>query len=232
MIKLSSGLFAGLSLFIIVVITSCLTPRKIDKWTAAHYGTTVNTRIKNNDYITIKASNTGDIVSVSEKRKFKLIPALIYWQWEYGTNTKINQAVPTNYFNTTIMPYANIKKLKDKLNGQKLELTVNNVPAVFSVVDKGWVVYLLLWYVGNEHIYIDPEKQDMEIGYRLLKDNVETKKGTITVANRNKAVEVKVFHSTKKTYWACLDQYNANIQAMSKEAIDKLIIEISSQVNP
>jgi len=60
----------------------------------------------------------------------------------------------------------------------------------------------------------------------LLKDNVETKMGTITVADRNKPINVKVFHSVKKTYWSYLDQYNANIQAMSKEAVDKLIAEL------
>jgi hypothetical protein len=214
-------------LFLTVILCSCLTPRKIDKWTTAYYGTAVNSKIKSNDYISIKAPGThNDIVSVTEKRKMKLIPALFYWQWEYGTTTTLNQLVPANYFSSTIIPYANAKKLKDKLNGQKLELIINNVPTVFSIVDKGGLVFLVLYYIDWDRIFMDPQKQDMIIEYRLLKENVETKKGTVIIADRNKPLNVKVFHSVKKTFWSYLDQYNANVQAMSKEAIDKLIAEL------
>ncbi len=73
---------------------------------------------------------------------------------------------------------------------------------------------------------MDPEKQEMIISYRLLKDNTETKKGVITIDDRNKPLHVKIFHSVKKTFWGYLDQYNYNIQLMSKELIDKLIAEL------
>ena len=100
------------------------------------------------------------------------------------------------------------------------------MPADFSVVDKGGLVFLIVFYIDWDRIFMDPQKQNTVIDYRLLKDNVETKKGTITVADRNKPLNVKVFHSVKKTFWSYLDQYTANIQAMSKEAIDKLIGEL------
>lgn len=224
---LSLKFFACFFFLVSSMLCSCLTPRKIDKWTTAHYGTTINARMKSNDYITIKTPNTSnDIVAKTEKRKMKLVPALFYWQWEYGTITTLNQLVPANYFSSTIVPYANTKKLKDKLNGQKLELTISKMPAVFSVVDKGGLVFLVLYYIDWDRIFMDPQKQDMVINYRLLKDNVETKTGIITVADCNKPLNVKVFHSVKKTFWSYLDQYNANIQAMSKEAVDKLIAEL------
>lgn len=145
--------------FIAMMFCSCLTPRKIDKWTTAHYGTTVNTRTRNNDYISIKTPNTSNnIIATTQKRKMKLIPALLYWQWEYGTTTTLNQLVPANYFSSTILPYANTKKLKDKLNGQKLELMINKMPAVFSVVDKGGLVFLVLYYIDWDRIFMDPQK--------------------------------------------------------------------------
>lgn len=210
-----------------LLLTACLTPKKIDKWTTAQYGTTVQSKIRTNDYISIKVPGTSnDFVSSTVKRKMKLVPALFYWQWEYGTTTTLNSLIPSNYFSTAVIPYANSKKLKDKLNGQKLELTINKMPAVFSVVDKGGLVFLVLYYIDWDRIFMDPQKQDMVLTYRLLKDGAETKTGTITVADRNKPLNVKVLHSVKKTFWSYLDQYNANIQAMSKEAIDKLIADL------
>ncbi|HEV8284850.1 MAG TPA: hypothetical protein VGQ09_11110 [Chitinophagaceae bacterium] len=220
--------FISIIIFSQLVFSSCLTPRKIDKWIDKKYGNTVQNKIKNNDYITIKAPSTSqsDIVAMSQKRKAKLLPLLFYWKWEYGTTSTLNQAIPNGYFNSAILPYANIKKLRDKLNGQKLELTINKIPASFSVVDKGGLVFLVLFYVTWDDIFMDPEKQDLIVSYKLSKDNAETKSGTITISDRNKPLHVKVFHSVKKTFWSYLDQYNYNIQQMSKELIDKLIKEL------
>lgn len=143
--------------FVIAVsclLTACLTPQKIDKWTTAQYGTTVQSKIRTNDYISIKVPGTSnDFVSSTVKRKMKLIPALLYWHWEYGTTTTLNSLIPSNYFSTAIIPYANSKKLKDKLNGQKLEITINKMPAVFSVVDKGGLVFLVVYYIDWDRFY-------------------------------------------------------------------------------
>ena len=94
------------------------------------------------------------------------------------------------------------------------------------MVDKGGLVFLVVWYVTWDRIFVDPEKQDLVVSYRLLRDGTVTKKGIITVADRNKPVDVKVFRSVKKTFWEYLAGYNANVQAMSKEAADKLIAEL------
>ena len=106
----------------------------------------------------------------------KLLPLLIYWQWEYGTTSTLNEKVPHNTFQQTFIPYANGKRLKEKLNGQTIELKVENMPATFSVVDKGGMVFLLLYAISWDRIFVDPAKQDMVVNYRLLKDGVETKK--------------------------------------------------------
>jgi len=61
----------------------------------------------------------------------------------------------------------------------------------------------------------------------LLKDNEETKKGTIIIKDINQKLYLKFFQfSGKKFIGRYLDQYNTNIQTMSKELVDKLIIEL------
>ncbi len=220
--------FIALVIFSQFTFSGCLTPRKIDRWIDQKYHVPVATKPKANDYITIKTpgASSSDIVSRTEKRKMKLLPLFFYWKWEYGTISTLNQSVAGEYFHSAIIPYANAKKLRDKLNGQKLEVTIDKIPCTFSVVDKGGLVFFIVFYVTWDDIFIDPEKQDMVISYRLFKENTETKTGTITITDRNKPLHVKVFHSVKKTFWSYLDQYNYNIQLMSKELIDKLIAEL------
>lgn len=216
-------------LFLIIGFSSCLTPRKVDRWIDAKYGSTIKSKDRSNNYISIKAaSKSSDIVARTEKRKMKLLPLLFYWKWQYGTFTTLNEAIPDATIASTILPYANAKGLRQKLNGQKIELTITKVPTQFSVVDDGWLVFLVLYYINDDDISMQPQPQDLVVSYRILKDNVETKTGTITVADRNKPRHVKLFHSTKKTFWSYLDDYNNDIQAMSKEAVDKLITEVQT----
>ena len=225
--RYSIGTIINSTIFLFLC-TGCLTQRKIDRWIGAKYEPNVVNKPRQSDYISIKmpAATTSDILAKTEKRKMKMLPLLFYWKWEYGTISALNQSVPGWYFNSSVIHYANSKGLKQKLNGQKVELTVEKMPAVFSVVDKGGLVFLVLWYVTWDQIFMDPQKQDMVVSYRLMKDNVETKTGTITVSDRNKALNVKVLRSVKKTFWEYLDQYNSNVQGMSKEVIDKLIAEL------
>ena len=220
----------GFSLFILILLlcfSSCLTPGKIDRWIDHEYGNTVQNRPRKSDYIHIIQPEANDnVIARTEKRKMKMIPALFYWQWEYGTVSTMNELVPHNTFQQTFIPYANGKGLKRKLEGQTVELKVENMPEKFSMVDKGGLVFLVVWYVTWDRIFVDPEKQDLVVSYRLLRDGTVTKKGIITVADRNKPVDVKVFRSVKKTFWEYLAGYNANVQDMSKEAADKLIAEL------
>lgn len=207
--------------------TSCLTPKKIDGWIDGKYGSTVRPKNNNNDYITIQtAGDASDVVATTEKRKTKLLPALFFWKWEYGTYSTLNQAVPAATVQTALLPYLNRKGLKSRLGGQKLELTFTKLPANFSVIDKGGLVFLVLFYFSWDDIFMKPEAQNMVVQYRVLKDGAETKTGIITVADRNKALHVKVFHSVKKTFWSYLDQYNTNLQLMSKDLGDQLMASL------
>lgn len=216
------------AVFSLITFSSCLTAKKMDKWIDKQYGGVVPAKIRSSEYMTIKTENLSskEHASNSQKGDNKLLPAFFYWQWKFSTISTLNQNIPVSNLSSTIFPYSNAKGLRQKLNGQKIELTIDKIPAVFSITDKGGLVYALLWYVSWETIYIEPENQDMVISYKILKDNVETKKGAISVANRDKSVALKMFQSAKKMTWNYLDQYDMNIKAMSKEFVDKLMLEL------
>lgn len=93
------------------------------------------------------------------------------------------------------------------------------------------MIYQIVAYTGREHIYIDPQEEDMVVSYRLLKDNLETKKGEITVTNRDQPVALKAFQSPKKLTRRYLEQYDNNIKLMSKELVDKLIVDLQQEGN-
>jgi len=183
---------------------------------------------KTSDYITIKTPELPktEQASTTEKGKSKVLPLLFYWRFEWSRIPTLNPYMPFNNINSTIIQYANTKKLKDKLNGQKLELTINKVPATFSLTYIDHLVYFVLYYVQWGRIYIDPVKQDITIGYRILKDNVSTKLGAITIADPSKPLNLKFLRSVKKMTWNYLDEYDNMIKDMSRQFVDKLLLEM------
>ncbi len=211
----------------LILISGCLTPKKMDGWINEYEGG-FTTKLKTSDYITIKTPELprSEFPSVSQKGKSKFIPALFYWKSERTVVSELNPYIPVVNINSTIIQYANTKKLREKLNGQKIELTISKVPDVFTFVDRYKLFFFVVFYVQTENIFISPQRQDMIVSYRILKDNAETKKGSITITDPSKARSLKFLQSVKKMTWNYLEEYDNIIKAMSKEFIDKLLLEI------
>ncbi|TMI96003.1 MAG: hypothetical protein E6H06_05245 [Bacteroidetes bacterium] len=207
--------------------SSCLTPAKIDGWISEKYGSIPKQR--NVDYANLKMQGTtsGNAISETKKDKTKVLPLVLFWRLEYSQTSTLNPSVPFSYFNSSFISYANSKGLRQKLNGQKLELSVDKLPNAFAWKSVDHIIFLVLYYIHWEQIFFQPQKQDITVTYRLLKDNEETKKGTIIIKDINQKLYLKFFQfSGKKFIGRYLDQYNTNIQTMSKELVDKLIIEL------
>lgn len=226
--KLFSGYTSFITAIVFLLLTSgCFTPKKMDGWIEQYEGG-FTTKLKTSDYITIKTPELpkNDSPSVSHKGKSKFIPALIYWRSQITINSSLNPYIPVVNINSTILQYAITKRLREKLNGQKIELTISKVPTDFTFVDNFQMIYFVLYYVHWEKLYISPQKQDLVISYRILKDNAETKKGTITVADPSKARNQKFMQSVKKMTWNYLEEYDNIIKDMSRQFVDKLLLEI------
>jgi hypothetical protein len=220
--------FISILVFFLVTFSGCLTPARVDGWISEKYGGAIP-KPRNNDYIGFKilANSPGAPLSQTVKDKTKVLPLLFYWRIEYSLTSTLNPSVPFSYFNSSLISYANSKGLKQKLNGQKLELSVDNMPNVFSWKDVDRLVFLVLYYMHWESIFVKPQNQDITVSYTLLKDNVETKKGTLIIKDINRKLYLKFFQfSGKKLMGRYLDQYNSNMQKMSRDLVDQLMAEL------
>ncbi|HWK07236.1 MAG TPA: hypothetical protein VNS58_26575 [Puia sp.] len=214
---------------VIALLSGCLGPKKINKWVSRHYdGAVPPVTAKANESIVISTSlvPADDKLSHTEKNTSHFLPLLFYWQWDYKNTCTLNPRIAVNNFTSTVESYAGKKGVKQKLHGQRLQLSVDQVPNTFAVDDKGhviWVIYAFTWDV----LTVQPERTDLVVSYKLLQaDGTEVKKGLITIPNSDKGIVLQMFQSLRKKTGEYLDQYDAQVTAMSKAVVDKLLTEL------
>jgi hypothetical protein len=213
---------------VLILSGSCLGPKKIDKWVDQKYAGTLPVQPKKaNDYLSIKSTlvSTDDNLSNTTKKTSKVLPLIFYWQFDYKNTCTLNPQIPISNFTKTAIPYANRKGLKQKLNGRTIELSIDKLPNMFAINDRGHVIWFIYAF-GWDVLTIFPENNEMLVSYRVLDNGQEVRKGIISIADSLKPVTLKMMQSLKKRTWQFLDDYEVNITAMSKLAIDKLIAEL------
>jgi hypothetical protein len=207
---------------------SCIGPKKINKWVNKQYGESIDAKPKTqNDYLSVTSGliTNNTIASVTTKQTKNVLPLIFYWQMDYILTCTLNPQIPINTFTSTILPYANLKGLKQKLNGQKIELSIDGIPNLFVLNDKGhivWVVYAFGW----DDISFKPDPEALVVSYKIINSNNETKKGTVTITNEDEMLVMKHLHSIKEATGQYLEQYDENIKALTKKALDKIISEL------
>ena len=223
-----SSAFIALVFFSIFFLPGCLTPAKVDGWIAEEYPSTPS-KPKTSDYISAKTviDYHSTVPSITHKEKNKVLPFIIYWRMESALTSTLNESIPFNIFNSSLINYASSKHLKDKLNGQKVELSIEKLPTSFSWTGVDHIIFLGIWYVEWSAVFIQPHNEDMVVSYRVLRDNQETKKGIITIKDLNQRMFLKMFHySGKKFLDRYLEAYNSNLQTMSRQFVDRLTAEL------
>ena len=211
----------------VTVFSSCLTSRKMDKFVATQYNNEVpkvNTR--KNPHIIIKSALPSKFPAVSStaQKTSKVLPLVVYWQYDYRHTCTLNPAVATASFSNAVHSLAN-KGLNQKLDDQSIELTVEQSPNAFAVVAKGhiiWVVYAFSW----ENVFVESDKQDLIVSYTVLKGGSKVKAGKITVKNNLNNKGIGYFQSWKSATEEHLNSYNANMTAMAKTFVNQLLEEL------
>ena len=212
--------------FFLFLLTSCYGPRKVNSWVADKYSTTINTQPKiKDDYFSVssKLATDNQQPSTTVKESKGLLPLIFYWRGHYVNTVTLNPKIPINTFTIAFQSYANSKQLKQKLNGQKIELTIEQVPTIFMIDDK-WQLIWLVYAFGWDIFSVLPEKADMVVLYRIFTENSETKKGRITIPDQNKSFEN--LRRVKDGTWDYLNQYDEAIKSMTKKTVDKIIEEL------
>ena len=205
------------------LLTSCLTAKKLDAEVAKVYSDKRMQKKRPSEQITVTSSlaTGGESISNSET-KTSVLPLIVYIGITYRNICRLNPQIPVTNFTSTVTSLAN-KGLMQKLQTQKLELSVDQIPTEFSFDDKGHMVLLL---VGWDNVSIQGKSADMVVRYKLSGEGNTAKQGVITVPYPNDKMNLGYFKSWKKATSEYLGQYDANITAMSKLFVDKLIKEL------
>ena len=210
--------------------TSCLSPRKMDQRISRYYGNTIPAKGRKSDFINFKFANTipeADI-SATKKTKNKTLPLLFYWKWDIAKTSTINTMMPMSNFTSSFITEANAKGLKEKLKGGTVDIVINDNPASFHLREQGWMVYLILGYIGKEKFYIDPASENLSVAYTVSYPSGETKTGALSVRNINLEKSPRFFQGIKGMLNEYLAASDANIKTMAKELAGKLVAEINA----
>ena len=210
-----------------LIITICLTAKKVDNQVAKQYGEISQPKKKKsheNIFITSSLITSDNKISKSETKTSNVLPFIIYNQWNYKNTCILNPQIPINNFISTVQTSTN-KGLREKLSGQKLELTIDKIPNIFAINDKAHLIFFG-YAIGWDDVSIMSEKVNMVVIYKLSKDGLETKKGTITIPYIYDKQRLGMFKSWKKATTEYLEQYDTNITEMSKLFVQKLLMEI------
>lgn len=225
--KQSHYLIISILVSVLFFFSSCLTSKKMDRFVSEQYNNQIPKLDKKKTPEIIVTSTIPSVstdISNTVQKTSKVLPLIIYWQFDYRHTSTLNPAIAINNFTNTITTMAS-KGLSQKLNGKKLQLTVEQVPNAFALVDKAhiiWIIYAFSW----DKIYMEPEFKDLVVSYQLLENDNTVKTGKISIKSNAQNKGVRYFQSWKSATSEYIAEYNASITNMAKSFITKLIEEL------
>lgn len=209
-----------------ILLNSCVSTQKYSKYVNMKYAQQYKT-LKSNDYIEYEniIENEIDSIVKTEKVKSLFVPALVYWKWNNTIKCELSPKQTFMTFQNHFQYYADSLIIKEKLNGQKLIITIDSIPKTFVYTNKGFVVFMLVAYSYGGLEAIFPENDKLVFSYKVVQGTTQTKSGQIEVVNTDIPLK-NIWKSTKQFTWFYIDQYENNLKRMSKFAIEKLENEL------
>jgi|SRR5690242_1392119 len=209
-----------------MLFSSCLTSKRMNAFISDQYNNEiprVNKRTQPaNIFYTPPIHSDADIsVTTAHTR---ILPLIVYWVIDDRKTSTLNPGIAAADFENTINKIA-YKGLMQKLNGQRLELAVQQAPCTFALVDKThavWLIYAIHW----EKVYIEPQPSDLVVSYRLSQQDGSSKSGTITIKNPERNKNLGFFQSWRSAVSQHLEDYDSNMTDMTKEFVDELMKQL------
>jgi hypothetical protein len=217
----------ALLLLSVLFLSSCLTPQKMDKYVAEQYGNRIpkQNKIKKADInVSSIFPSPSNNISTTVKKRSNFLPLIVYWQGDYRHICTLNSSIAVNSFSNVVNTLTN-KALTEKLAGQRLELTVEQIPTEFALVDKArmiWLIYAISW----DKIYMEPDFKDLVVSYKLLQNDTTVKTGKISIKGDAHNKGIRFFQSWKSATSEYLVDYNTNINTMSRAFMNQLAEEL------
>ena len=218
----------GISIFIsMIFLSSCLTSKKMDAYILDQYNNElpkVNKRKQVADITFSSAPSATTNISTSSPHT-KISPWVLYWIIDSRQTSTLNTGIAATNFSNSVNTIAN-KGLIQKLNGRKLELTMEQAPESFSLVDKTHAIFLVIYAIHWDKVYIDPQPKDLVVSYKLYNTDNTVKTGKISIADKEATKSLRFFQSWKSAVAEHLSDYDTNLTAMTNQFVDKLVEEL------
>lgn len=214
-------------LFATLSLASCLTPAKMDKFVSTQYNDQLPKRdkkMKADISINTATPEKGTDVSMTQKKTNSFLPLIVYWKYDHQFTCSLNKSIAITQFTNTVND-ASTKSLTSKLNGRKLELTIEKIPSEFALRSNEqviWLIYAISW----QKVYIQPDSADLVVSYKLQQQDNFIKTGTITINNTSSNKGLRFFQSWKSATSEHITDYTANLIQMTKSFMNKLSDEL------
>lgn len=212
----------------IITFSSCLTSKKMDSYISGQYDNEIPkvNKKKQVEDITFSSTLPATSTNISNTQPHtKVLPLLLYWNIDMRQTSTLNSGIATSGFTNAVNAMAN-KGLNAKLAGRKLELTIEQAPATFALIDKTHAIWLLVYAIHWEKVYIQPEAKDLVVSYKCYEDDHTIKTGKITVKNSMNDKGLRFFQSWKSAVAEELVDYGTNVTTMSNQFVNQLMEQL------
>lgn len=214
--------------FITISLTSCLTTKRLDKFVAKQYNNEIPAYNKSKESaVTIKANIADPVsgISFTQHEGKKFLPLLFYWESQYAKACRLNSQIFANTFAGNLQAQYG-SQIAQKLGGQKIELTIENVPRGFNFEIREYFIFFIVGYYTAERVGIDAEPSDLVVSYRTIGNGTTVKTGRIIVKNTISTRPVRFFQTWKSAAAEFIKDYNSEIPIMTKSFAKSLLQEL------
>lgn len=218
--------------FILIIATfsvSCATKRRLTKLSMPVVEAMERQSAESSHFYKFDFSKLDDFSKPVEviKRKSKVIPLLIVYSWEKDLLVQISPKIVANQFEIYFSEMAKNEGLEQKLNGRRLEITIEQIPNTFSYFEDSTLLFFLLGYYQSYHFDLKTpsNNQFLKIKYRIIDENTLPADKNITILSKNNSFENENM-SKKRLIHNYMMDFRQNISVMAKETLDKIISEL------
>jgi hypothetical protein len=221
---------APLLLFVqlLVLCTGCLSTRRA--------GRLVHERLQetqapmpavNKDYLDVRSRELVWLDTLSRTRTMRswCVPAIFYWGWGKTITCDLNPSIPLGILTEEFIHYADSVDLRDRLQGARLELTIEHMPSRFIYNSEMTSVFLVFAYATSSSETLRPDGEDLVVSWSTRSDAGVSRTGTITIPDRDPGTG-NVFRSTRYFLRAYVDLYKGHVRYLGGRMMDQLTLEL------
>ncbi len=154
-----------------------------------------------------------------------VLPLVYYWGWRRTLTVDLDSRIGMAKFSQALNSGSHSARLNEALNGQRLELTVEAIPAEYTYTQKGDYAYVMYYTIRIKSNKITPVNTEMVVSYKLYRDTTLMRQGRLRMSNPGGAF-ISDSRSIKWTTLDYLTQYDDDLYSLSNQMVSKLADEI------